>query len=288
MRTDLECILCYERAAFFLTRRFALSEERADALCKAVLREIAGSDFQDAPPVNARRVYAIIREYTGEADPFRQEKDRSTVCAKELLPTLIPELERFSDPLEAGVRLAIAGNIIDYGVNTAFALNTAHERIVEILNGEICRSELEFFRRALDKAKRILYITDNCGEAVFDSHLIKFFGDRTTVAVRGKPTLNDVTRREAAESGLIQAAARLIDTGDDTPGIDLRRASPEFTEAFHSADLIISKGQGNYETLCGTNRPIVWLLRAKCPVIIRKLGNVKPGSAQILHANFNV
>lgn len=288
MKTDPECILCYERAAFFLTRRFALSEDRADALCHAALRTIADSDFQDAPPVNARKVYEIIREYTGEADPFRQEKDRSTACAKELLPTLAAELKKFSDPLEAGVRLAIAGNIIDYGVNTAFDLNTARERIAEILNGEINRNELEIFRRALDKAQRILYITDNCGEAVFDSQLIRFFGNRTTVAVRGKPVLNDVTRREATESGLTQASARLIDTGDDTPGIDLRRTSPEFTEAFHSADLIISKGQGNYETLCGTDRPIVWLLRAKCPVIIRKLGNVKPGSAQILHANFNV
>lgn len=286
MKTDLECILCYERAAFFLTRRFALPEERADALCRAVLRKIADSDFQDSPPVNARKIYEVIREYTGEADPFRQEKDRSTACAKELLPVLAPDLEKFSDPLESAVRLAIAGNIIDYGVNTAFDLNSAHERIAEILNGGICRTELDIFRRALDKAGRILYITDNCGEAVFDSHLIQLFGDRTAVAVRGKPILNDVTRREAAESGLVQASARLIDTGDDTPGIDLRRVSPEFADAFRSADLIISKGQGNYETLCGTDRPIVWLLRAKCPVIIRKLGNVKPGSAQILHANF--
>lgn len=285
MKTELECILCFGKGALFLTRRYGLSYEENVKLYQSILREIADSDFKQPPPVIARKVYQLISKKTGEKDPFKKEKDLSTEHAKRLLKPLQAEVENFADPLEGLVRLVTAGNIIDYGVDNAFDLNTAKERIVETFSEKIDMNALDLLRRALDRAKNVLYIADNCGEAVFDSLLIERYRDKMTVAVRGKPILNDVTRREAEASGLAAASKRLIDTGDDTPGVDLSRSSEEFLKAYHSADLIISKGQGNYETLCITKRPAVFLLRAKCPVVMNSLGGVKQGSCQIHHVN---
>ncbi len=285
MRTELECILCFGKGALFLTKRFALPHKDNVKLHQSILREIAEADFNEPPPLIARKIYQLISEKTGEKDPFQQEKDLSTKHAKRLLKPLRTKLKTFNDPLEGLVRLVTAGNIIDFGLDAAFDLNTTLERITETFSEKIDRAALEVLRKALEKAKNVLYITDNCGEAVFDALLLERYRCKMTVAVRGSPILNDVTRREAEASGLAAASIRLIDTGDNTPGIDLCRSSGEFLEAYHSADLIISKGQGNYETLCETRRPTVFLLRAKCPVVMHKLGGVKQGSCQIHHVN---
>ncbi len=285
MKTELECILCFGKSALFLTKRYGMPHDDNVKLYQSVLREIAKADFNEPPPVIARKVYQLISEKTGEKDPFKQEKDLSTEHAKRLLKPLRAKLKAFDDPLEGLVRLAMAGNIIDFGVDSTFDLNTALDRITETFSEKIDLEALEVLREALEKAKNVLYITDNCGEAVFDSLLLGHYRAKMTVAVRGGPILNDVTRREAEDSGLAAASKRLIDTGDNTPGVDLCRASAEFLEAYHSADLIISKGQGNYETLCDTKRPTVFLLRAKCPVVMNKLGGVKKGSCQIHHVN---
>ncbi len=285
MKTELECILCFGKGALFLTKRYRMPHEDNVKLYQSVLREIADADFNDPPPLIARKVYQLISEKTGDRDPFKEEKDLSTEHAKSLLKPLREKLKEFDDPLEGLVRLAMAGNIIDFGVDAGFDLNTALSRITETFSEKIDAEALEVLREAMEKASNILYITDNCGEAVFDSLLLERYRSKMTVAVRGGPILNDVTRREAEESGLAAASRRLIDTGDNTPGVDLGRASAEFLEAYHSADLVISKGQGNYETLCDTRRPTVFLLRAKCPVVMNKLGGVKKGSCQIRHVN---
>lgn len=285
MKTELECILCFGKGALFLTKRYGMPHEDKVKLYQSILREIADADFNDPPPLIARKVYQLISEKTGEKDPFKQEKDLSTEHAKSLLKPLRAKLKDFDDPLEGLVRLAMAGNIIDFGVDAGFDLNTALTRITETFSEKIDMEAFEVLRESLEKASNILYITDNCGEAVFDALLLERYRSKMTVAVRGGPILNDVTRREAEESGLAAASRRLIDTGDNTPGVDLSRASAEFLEAYHSADLVISKGQGNYETLCDTRRPTVFLLRAKCPVVMNKLGGVKKGSCQIRHVN---
>lgn len=287
MISSLECILCYGKGALFLTERFALSPEKKDSLIRAMLREIADSDFNDPPPVNARRVHEVIESFTGEKDPFQQEKERSTVYAKQLLEELKKDPSFFAeDPFTAYVRLAIAGNIIDYGVNSTLDLNTAKEQIRKTFEEELDMEAVEKLRCAMEKAENILYITDNCGEAVFDTLLMENYKDKITCAVRGRPTLNDVTMLEAVPSGLDKVCRKLIDTGDNTPGIDLRRSSQEFLEAYSQADLIIAKGQGNYETLCEEKvQSIFFLLRAKCPVVVKRLGNVELGSCCIRYVN---
>lgn len=283
MKSNLECILCYGRGALFLTERFNLNEEKKEALIRALLREIADSNFNDPPPINARRTHEILFSFTGEADPFREEKERSTLYAKKLLEQL-PQDPDFPalDSFETRVRLAIAGNIIDYGVNAHFDLDSAKEQIRTALKEDLEEDAVPRLHNAMKKAKNILYITDNCGEAVFDTLLMGEFKEKIICAVRGRPTLNDVTRAEAIPSGLDQVCTKLIDTGDNTPGIDLKRSSAEFLEAYRKADLILAKGQGNFETLCEEKEKcIFFLFRAKCPVVAQRAGGVPLGKSCI-------
>lgn len=284
MKTDVECIRCFCDNLFHLSSKLEISPEEKIRMSKEVMNMICASDFSKSPPLIAAQVNRIICSYCRGFEPFRKEKDLSTRYARELLDKILPELEGLDDPFEAYVRLAIGGNIIDFGVDCKFDLNTAHDKIVHSLTEEVDSGALALLRRKMESAGEILYLMDNCGEAVFDTLLVGLFREKITLAVRGRPILNDITMREVEPSGL--SAARIIDTGDATPGISLTDSSPEFLEAYRRADLIIAKGQGNYETLCDdSDRPVFFLFRAKCPVITRNLGGVKAGSYQIRSIN---
>mgnify|MGYP002563827491 CR=1 FL=1 len=257
---------------------------RQAQIVRTMLAEIARFDFNLPPPVMARRIYAYAAEVTGNHDPYRKQKDESTVAAKQLLREFLEENGLNTDDFESLIRLAIAGNIIDFGVNCDLDLEQAKNTIRLAFQKPVDRNALIQAEQAIDRAENILYLLDNCGEAVFDTLLVSLHQEKITLAVRGKPILNDITRAEVEPSGFQNI--RVIDTGDFTPGISLTASSEEFMGAYRSADLIIAKGQGNFETLCDdSDRPVFFLFRAKCPVVIRKLGGVKQGSYQLRHIN---
>jgi uncharacterized protein with ATP-grasp and redox domains len=130
----------------------------------------------------------------------------------------------------------------------------------------------ERFLELVDQADSILYLTDNAGEIVFDRLLIEQLPlHKITVAVRGFPVLNDATLEDAKEVGL-DRLVKVMNNGSDAPGTILNDCSVDFVESFHRADLIIAKGQGNYETLSNHRKHIIFMLKAKCPVIARDIG----------------
>lgn len=273
MRTYPDCIKCFHKNFNCLTQRFGKNESDRQEIWKKITAEMEKFDTNLPPPAFARYAYRIIADLSGDMDAYRKEKVESTIAAKQLLETFIREDPSFDlNDFETLVRLAIAGNIIDFGVNTDLTLDRAREIIRESLRKPICRENLEKFRECTEKAENILYILDNCGEAVFDRLLLERFGDRTTLCVRGFPVLNDVTRNELEMSGLCGVTKRIIDTGDYTPGITMELSSAEFRQAYEEADLIIAKGQGNFETLSDRNRPIVFLFMAKCPTVCAHIG----------------
>ena len=133
------------------------------------------------------------------------------------------------------------------------------------------RDMLERLRRRVQETKSILYLADNAGEIVFDRLLIEQLPrDRVTVAVKGGPVINDATREDAEAAGLIDLV-EVIDNGSDAPGTILEQCSPSFQRRFAEADLVIAKGQGNYETLNDVPREVFFLLKVKCPVIARDI-----------------
>ena len=146
-------------------------------------------------------------------------------------------------------------------------------------------------KRRMDEAKSILWIFDNCGEAVFDRLLIEPYSEKITFAVRGKPAFNDMTRADLAPSGLLppdlyKCGGKVVSNDDGVPGVVYATCGDAFRAAFASADLIIAKGQANFETMSDrTDKPIAFLFLAKCPVVCREVG-ARPQTIQVVLHNF--
>lgn len=213
-------------------------------------------------------VYRIITEITGIKDPYKQIKSNSIKEAKELYKGLISTVKNSDDPLLTAVKSAIAGNIIDFGVNQSFDLKND---LKQILAQEFAVSDYDEFKSAVKNAKTVLYIGDNAGESVFDKLLIEQLNKKTYYAVREIPIINDVTYEDAVNSDL-GGVAKIITSGVKAPGAIINQFNKNFSELFQTADLIISKGQGNYEGLSGVSRSVFFLLKAKCKVIADDIG----------------
>ena len=237
-----------------------------------------------SPPEMASKYYRIFERETGIADPFRREKELSTELALQMLPELRKAVGTGADSFARAVLLAIGGNIIDYGATPDFTLDGVEKEILQVLDYEYDHAAMAELRRRMDGAEKIVYILDNCGEAVIDRLLIERYPEKITVAVRGRAILNDATREDALASGL--DFVPIADTGDNTPGVSLKTSSPEFVGTLNSADLVIAKGQGNFESLAEdfVARPAFYLLRTKCEVICSQLGT-KLNSIQIIGRN---
>jgi uncharacterized protein with ATP-grasp and redox domains len=167
-----------------------------------------------------------------------------------------------------GVRLSIAGNIIDLGPAREYELWNTVERV---LVQPFAIDDRAAFQAAIARAGQVLYLADNAGETVFDRVLIETLDLPVTYAVKGGPVLNDATREDALAAGVNQAAD-VISTGSDAPGTVLDRCSERFRQLYEQAELVIAKGQANYETLSQEGPKVFFLLQTKCPVIARDVG----------------
>lgn len=246
-------------------------EAQSERILRRLLHEIADADWAVMPVTIAQRVQRVVREETGQADPYRALKDQMNRIALDLLPTMVERVRCHQDPREAVVRLAIAGNLLDAGSKMRLAPEDLSARLDTIWDTLLVGSVTDLFRAAGD-ARRILYLADNAGEIVFDRLLIEALPmAKITVAVRGFPVINDATLDDATLAG-IPELVQVMSNGSDAPGTLVEECSEEFRDLFNRADLIISKGQGNYETLSDTHKPIFFLLSVKCPMIGVNIG----------------
>jgi len=268
MRTYLDCIPCLMNQALRAARLATRSEAQIKRILDQVGQMIRDIPMESPPPVTARHVYRIIEKVSGNADPCRSLKKSNTAKALELYPALKEKIERSEDRLLAAIRLAIAGNVIDFGVNQLLDIENdidgKHQQ-------DLAVSDYDRFKAHLAAADEILYIGDNAGESVLDRLLIEELNKPVRYIVRSAPIINDVTYPDAVQAGLDRVAT-LMDSGADAPGTVLDLCSPEFREAFDRSKMIISKGQGNFEALSETRAPVFFLLIAKCPVVARDAG----------------
>ena len=243
-----------------------------DTKIKLVLDEV-GAMINDIPmhhtPVQSGAiVYRKIREITGVVDPYKDIKENSIKEAFALYPKLIEYMNDSDNKLLTAIRIAITGNVIDFGMNKNFDLA---EDLKTILNQDFAIFDFKEFVNKLKKTKSVLYIGDNAGESVFDKILIQALEKPVTYVVRGIPIINDVTMEDAIESS-IGEIAELISSGSRAPGTILDLCNEDFVRRFNEADMIISKGQGNYEGLSNVSRSVFFLLKAKCKIIANDLG----------------
>jgi damage-control phosphatase, subfamily I len=267
VKTFLDCIPCFMNQAL-RAGRIATDDE---SVHKEILNRV-GSGIRDldmalTPPEIALTVYREIREVTGVEDPFRDVKREHIREANRLYPKLERMVAESSDPLLTAVRIAIAGNVIDLGTGRDFHIE---RDIGETLKQEFAICHMEDFRSRLRSSESILYLGDNAGESVFDRLLLKVMEKPAVYAVRDRAVINDVTMEDALISGLSDVAT-VISSGSPAPATILDLCNEEFLRIFSNADMIISKGQGNYEGLSDERGPIFFMLKAKCPVIARDL-----------------
>ena len=272
MRTYFDCVPCFVRQVLDSVRMTTDDEQIQEKVLREVLYLGSKMNLSQSPPALAQKIHRFIREITGVKDPYLEVKNRFNKLALQMYPELKQQVETSADPLETAVRLAIAGNIIDFGVNSVVEQSQVEKTIAESLTEPLDMEAMEEFRDATSQAEDILYLGDNTGEIVFDRLLIEQLPyEKITFAVKGGPILNDATIEDARIVGLTDIV-NVIDNGSDAPGTILESCSEAFRRRFDKSDLIIAKGQGNFETLCDIDKNVFFMLRPKCVVLARHLG----------------
>jgi uncharacterized protein with ATP-grasp and redox domains len=268
MKSYLDCIPCFLDQALRAGRIATRDEKKIKKLLDAIGSMIKEFPLENSPPETGDVIYRKVREITGVDDPFKEIKKSNINEALALYPEMKEIVNRSDNRLLTAIKLSIAGNIIDLGVRKKYNLMKG---ISEVLKQDFAISYFDRFVAHLGKAKSILYLGDNAGESVFDKLLIEELHKPVTYVVREIPVINDVTLQDAIDSGL-DTVAEIISSGSSAPATILHLCNDEFINRFNSADMIISKGQGNYEGLSGVKRPVFFLLKAKCHVIAKDLG----------------
>lgn len=251
---------------------------------RRVAEIISAMDMERTPPENSVPVYEAIAEITGCADPYFEIKQQSNEQALALLPEFKKEVAGSTDPLATALRLAIGGNIIDYGAMHNFDVDAALERCLRApFVIDHSRKLLQQVMK-LSKGSKVLYLADNSGEIVYDSLVIESLADKgldVTVAVKSGPIINDALVEDALACG-IDKFAIILENGTSCPGTPLDSCSVALKDAFNNADLIISKGQGNFETLSEADAEIYFLLTVKCSVVGAHLAEISGTAPQDL------
>jgi damage-control phosphatase, subfamily I len=271
VKIALDCIPCLIKQTLGAARFASEDGHVHEQVLRAALRITAKADFNTSPPALGQQIHQVIRHISGKADPYNSIKEQTNQFCLNLLPQMRQIILQSRSPLETAVRLAIAGNIIDFALDPSLQDSHLMQSINDMMHFYL-RESIEEFRQSVLGARQILYLADNAGEIVFDRLLIEQLPrEKMTLAVRGAPIINDATRQDAIAAGLDELVD-LIDTGSDAPGVLLEECSSEFRRHFANADLIISKGQGNYEALQGSTQNIYFLFKVKCSLLAEQLG----------------
>ncbi|MBN2280559.1 MAG: DUF89 family protein [Candidatus Marinimicrobia bacterium] len=263
MKTYLDCIPCFIKQALRVGRISTYDETKIKEILDHTGMLISKIPMQASPPEISKIIYDEIRAITKNFDPYKKIKLENIAKAEELIPHMKKIIASDSNPLFEAARMAIAGNVIDFGI---YETVNIEQEIMKSIHEELTINDFDIFVNKLKTAKNILYIGDNSAEALFDKLFIEQIGKPVKFVVRGAPILNDITETEARQIGMNEVA-EVISSGTSAPGNVLSDCTSEFLNVLDEADLIISKGQGNYEALSETNYPIFFLLKAKCHVI---------------------
>ena len=273
MKTYLDCIPCFLRQALEAARAVTGDEGVHHQVMKSVAGLVAELAPGVMPPEVVRQVYGIVTEISSNSDPYHEEKWRANQQALSLYPRLKELVAESADPLLTACRLAVAGNAIDLGPDLKYG---ELDSIVELaLASPLAINDYEQFRENVTSSRRVLYVGDNAGEIVFDRILIRELNRVKDLSidfvVRGRPVINDATLADAVYVSLDKVAG-VVSSGSAAPAMIPAQCSPEVLRLYHSADVIIAKGQGNYESLSEEGKNIFFFLRVKCPVVARLLG----------------
>jgi damage-control phosphatase, subfamily I len=274
LKVVLDCIPCYLKQTMNTLGQTQISEDEAREILYQILPMIPHLDPNGTPAENSTLILWKLNEVLGTKDPFVKAKKESNDLALNLSSQLKERIHQSEDPLVTALQVSVAGNIIDMGI---FKDYDVEKSIQEAIEKKFAHDDYATFKKELIGAREVMILGDNSGEIVFDKLLaeqLKQFGVKVTYVVKESPILNDATREDAEYVGM-EGVAKVISNGSGFLGTVMKDCSDEFRIAFRQADLVISKGQANYESLESTTdagEKTYFLLRAKCEVVAKSLG----------------
>jgi uncharacterized protein with ATP-grasp and redox domains len=274
MKLNLDCIPCFQRQALQAVRFISDDEKLHERVLREVTKKLLESNWDLTPPELAHQVHSIVKRITNEKDPYKKVKMESNDSVLRMYPELEEKVKKSRDPLRTAVRLAIAGNIIDFGVPHEFNLE---ETVREVLKKQFAIDDYRKLQEKLKDAETLLFFVDNAGEIGFDKLLVETFletkkFEKIDFVVKGGPIINDATLEDAVYMGLDRLPnSEFLTISNGEAGTGPARSSQTVKNWITEHDLVISKGQGNYEGLSEHNG-LFFMLMVKCPIIASDLG----------------
>jgi uncharacterized protein with ATP-grasp and redox domains len=274
MNITSECVACIINQSQKVADAIEADKELSNKLLLTVEQMSKDFSLQLSPPEIAADVYEKMAEIAAKEDLYDEVKALSTQKARSFIPFLKAKLQNSKAKLLTATKIAVAGNVIDLAAAVEFDLQ---EELDKIFDTEFSHDDFQKLTQQLESAKKVTVLGDNVGEHIFDYLFIEVLKElypkvQFSYMVRGNPIINDVTLKEAREAGF-DKLCELIDSGVNTPGFTYERANSYAQKVFDEADLVISKGMGNYECLSPSHRDnICFLLKVKCNVVATSLG----------------
>ncbi|WP_003540899.1 damage-control phosphatase ARMT1 family protein [Desulfotomaculum nigrificans] len=280
MKAYIDCVHCYLKQAVTCMTLAEINEDRQHEILFELMDNIKKMDRNNTPAENSTEILLKVYRLLGNSDPYKEAKQYSNDLALKIYPKLKELLEQSDDRLYDALKIAVAGNIIDMGINRTFDIN---ESLKYSLRVGFSRDNYDLFVKKLQQVDEVVILGDNSGEIVFDKILVEELvrmGKKIIYVVKDSPILNDATMDDAIYVGM-DKIARVITTGSNYLGAPLNRVSPTLLNLLQQAKLVISKGQANFESLeqeeIAKNK-IFFLLKIKCDGVGRvagaKLGDV--------------
>lgn len=276
INTESRCLQCLMNSNLKLARSLG-TEEQTMAFAKDLMRLFINAPADATSPWFTPRTNALLqRHYNLPLDRYRQEKLDSNAFVMARFQTLHDKVFTAPDPVFAGIQYSILGNYLDFSaLQGQVSFDTLNEMLDNALNMELNRDVYASFCADLQKAKSLLYVTDNAGEIGFDRICAEAIAAKhpdltITFCVRGDIAQNDATREDAAAVGI---PFLVIDNGNNIPGTQMDMLSPEAEQAFQKADVIIAKGMGNVETMFGCGLNVYYAFLIKCERFVERFQN---------------
>lgn len=277
MKTSLDCMECNIKQLIKVSKMMNVSEELTEEASKQVFKMLSEISFEHTNPFIMGKTFDIIKKVYKNNNPYKDIK----AFYNKIVLDMYSELEKIifdsSDSLDTALKLSVVGNLIDFGARHTFNQDILLNKVKNYRNIVFNIDHTKKLKNELLSAKTIFYIGDNCGEIVFDKLFIEEIKRQNPncevfFAVRGDAILNDVTKEDALEVGM-EDVAKIISSEMAVPGTILSGTPKEFQQLFWSSDVVVAKGQGNFESLSEQKRENLYLmLMAKCDYVSKVIG----------------
>lgn len=282
MKLDFNCITCNVKQAIKIMELLEVERDTKEVMMREVLNYLSNADYSKCNPEVIAGTWDIIVKHIQNDNPYGDIKKYYNTEVEKIVEEIEKTIDISENNFDRMLKIAISGNLIDFAAKHRFDVKMLKEQIVNIENVNLAIDDSKGLYDRLKDAKSLMYLGDNCGEICLDKLFIKYIKKefpniKVYFGVRGKNIVNDVTL-EDAEMVDMEEVAEIVENGDGSLGTVINRVSREFREKFYQCDIVIAKGQGNYESLSEIDRTNIFhLFMSKCKPVSSALG-VKPMS----------